>query len=273
MLLTAYSKAIYSNWYYYAPDRILLDCGEGMASFMRAKIFAIDHVFLSHGHMDHTAGLVPLLFLRQSTKGSKEKPLTIYYPAADRSTHLLKEFAEKATSGIVHYPLKWVGIGPGHVVELKKGRSIEAFSANHNADDPLGFRILERRRKLRPELSGKPGKELASLPEAEKYSHYDAKLLCYSGDSMPLDPEVYLGAQILLHDATFLRAEDRNELIHATAQEVFDLANESKVERVILTHISPRYETQEQIETLLREVETHGIPFKWVPHDRVVELP
>jgi ribonuclease Z len=67
MIIKAYSKGLYSNWYFYAPDRVLFDCGEGAALNLRAGIFAIEKIFLSHGHIDHIAGLPLLVSLRQST--------------------------------------------------------------------------------------------------------------------------------------------------------------------------------------------------------------
>src|SRR5210317_1992004 len=91
MVLKCYSKALYSSWYFYAPDRLMFDCGEGAASRLSQEIFAVEKIFLSHGHVDHIAGLLPFVCLRQSTKGDNEKPLQIYYPKGDRSVLTMKE--------------------------------------------------------------------------------------------------------------------------------------------------------------------------------------
>ena len=45
---------------------------------------------LGHFTVDHIAGLLALLCLRQSTKGDNAKPLEIYHPATDRSIKIMK---------------------------------------------------------------------------------------------------------------------------------------------------------------------------------------
>jgi ribonuclease Z len=186
-----------------------LNCGEGVSLYLKMTIFAIDKIFLSHGHLDHISGLPLLISLRQLTKGDNLKPLSIYYPAKDRSISDIKTALDKILSRFISFPLEWIGISAGDCVELKKGRILEAFSAEHQADEPLGFRILESRKRLKPKLTGLQATQLAEIGSADKYDHYEAKLLCYSGDSMPLSPELYSEALILIHDSTFLSVKDR----------------------------------------------------------------
>lgn len=271
MILKAYSKGLYSSWYFYAPDRVLFDCGEGVALHLRSAIFAIEKVFISHGHMDHISGLPSLISLRQSTKGDTDKPLAIYYPAADRNLTVFRQAIEQMTRAFVHYPLSWHPLEPGDRVPLRKGRFLAAFSVRHPADAPLGFAIREERRRLKPELQGLPGPELARLSPVEKVDAYTATRCCYSGDAMPLRPEQVDGADLLIHDCTFLKLADRGGDTHATVQEVFDLAVAAKVGRVVLAHISPRYDNRKMRE-LIQQADSHGIPFHWIPHNRVFEL-
>ncbi len=72
MKILSYSKALYSSWLYYSPDRLLFDAGESVSSIMGNKSFAIERVFLSHGHTDHIAGLVGLINIRNSAMGDKK---------------------------------------------------------------------------------------------------------------------------------------------------------------------------------------------------------
>ena len=176
MIIKAFSKALYSSWYYYAPDRILLDCGEGCAMHLKQEIFAIEKLFLSHGHMDHIGGILPLLCLRQSTKGDTEKALATYYPEGDRSIEILKKTAEDMLGRYIKYDLSWKAINPGDSVDLKNGRFLTAFKADHGTENPLIFTIKEQRKRLKQSLHGKPGPELAKLSDDEKYDYRNAIL-------------------------------------------------------------------------------------------------
>jgi ribonuclease BN (tRNA processing enzyme) len=60
-------------------DDILVDAGTGVADLSRVQLARIDHVFLTHSHLDHIASL-PLLI--DSVSDLREKPLLIYATAA-----------------------------------------------------------------------------------------------------------------------------------------------------------------------------------------------
>jgi len=273
MILKAHSKGLYSSWYYYAPDRVLFDCGEGVSLHLKSGIFAIEKVFLSHGHMDHLFGLPMLLNLRQSTKGANEKPLEIYYPSGEKYIEIMRETLDRMLGQMIEYPLTWHSLQAGDRVELRGGRVLEAGSAEHSsAENPLCFTILESRKRLKTGLRDLAPEALRSMSPEEKLERHEVKLMLYSGDTAPMSPEVYEGVELLIHDCTFLDAADRNRPIHSTLQETFDLASEAGVKRLVLTHISPRYDSQQAIEALIGEAESHGLTYYWVPHDRVFEL-
>lgn len=54
---------------------ILIDAGSGVAELSIAQLAAIDHVFLTHAHLDHIAAL-PLMI--DSVADRRDKPLTVY---------------------------------------------------------------------------------------------------------------------------------------------------------------------------------------------------
>lgn len=60
-------------------DDILIDAGTGVADLTREQLARIDHVFLTHSHLDHIASL-PLLI--DSVSDLREKPLLVYASAA-----------------------------------------------------------------------------------------------------------------------------------------------------------------------------------------------
>ncbi len=72
-----------------------------------------------------------------------------------------------------------------------------------------------------------------------------ARKIVISGDTIPYNKLINFAcdADVLIHDATFdSELEDRaNEYGHSTARQAAEIAKKANVERLFLTHISPRY--------------------------------
>jgi len=258
--ITGYSKAMYSTWFFYRPARVLLDAGEGVSAAMENFVFAIEKVFLSHGHYDHIGGLPGLLQSRRSARGDKEKPLEVYYPAGDALIGAQRNYVEALTYR-VGYDLSWHELEPGQRVALGFGRDrgyLVPFRARHGGRAlALGYRIMEQRKRLRADYAGLPEPEIAALarttPRDQLTEVYEKILLAYSGDSMPLHPDDVREAEVLLHEATFLSAGDRDAPAHATVEEAIRVALDARVRLLALFHVSSRYPRRE-MERRVREV-------------------
>jgi len=270
--LTGYTKAMYATWFYYKPGRLLFDAGEGVASAMGNFIFGIENVFISHGHHDHIGGLPGVIRARNSARGDKQKPLAICYPHDDSLIEPLREYIDKV-SGRLDYELTWNPIKPGAEVllgdEPGKPRSagrcfIRAFQTPHSRrSTSLGYSLVERRRRLRPEFEGRAESEIAGLVKqqgrdavTEMYEH---KLLVYSGDSMPLSVDEVRDCEVLLHDSTFLTDDGRGTETHAAMDEVMRLAAAASVHQLLLIHISSRYAKSQILKTARKLAEKYGL--------------
>lgn len=67
-------------------DDILLDAGTGIANLSLAQLIKIDHVFLSHSHLDHIVGLA---LLSDAVLGKRREAITIH--ATDKVIQSLRE--------------------------------------------------------------------------------------------------------------------------------------------------------------------------------------
>lgn len=274
-VLEGYSKAIYSTWFYYTPDRILFDAGEGVASRMENRAFAIRRVCLSHGHLDHISGLPTLVHIRMAGMGEKTKPLHIYYPEGDRFVEGLQTHLQKAM-GRMTYDLVWQPVGPGEQIPLtaddedevgihphQHERWLETFPTQHSRGRlTLGYRVMEHRNRLRPEFAGRPEAEIRAMVQAQGRDavteEYDHRLLAYLGDCVPLDPEPYAGTDILMHEATFLEAGDRENYVHSTLDEAVNAAVEARAKSLVLFHLSSRYPRRQMRLAVPAALERHG---------------
>lgn len=249
MKLLIYSKALYSTWIYYSPDRILFDAGEGASSILGNKSFAIKRIFLSHGHADHISGLMGLINIRNSGMGDTEKELLIYYPKGSFFISELISYFDR-TNRYLNYHLEWIPLTPGERISLLVGqmpRYIETFPTVHVNNEPsLGYTIVENRTRLRPDLTGLTQTEIIQIVRQQGRESvtetYAQRLFTYGGDSVPIKAAYIEGTEVLCHDATFLSEQDRKEYKHATLAEAIEVARAAHVKKeLIAIHISSRY--------------------------------
>jgi ribonuclease Z len=123
---------------------------------------------------------------------------------------------------------------------------LEAIPARHYAREKcLGYRIIETRKRLKEEFSRLQPEEITRI--AREYGQpnlmeeFEKTVLVYSGDSAPLSETYVEGADLLLHDATFLSEKDREEPGHASVEQVLQLGREAHVGGIVLIHVSHRY--------------------------------
>jgi len=260
--LMIYSKALFSTWIYYSPDRVLFDAGEGISTYMGNKIFAIKRIFLTHGHADHIAGLWGIINSRNNAMGDREKRLEIYFPEGSNAIREYISFIKKVNSEL-KYKLEFFPINADQKVLIKDSgntkRYVVPFQVKHTSSEPaFGYNIIEERRKLKKEYLGLSKEKIIDLVNRFGKDYltytYDKKILTISGDTMAIDPRIAEGTDLLLHECTFLNKKDRKGEIHASIEEVLELIEESRVKNVVLYHISSRYESI--VDKIIRKVTT-----------------
>ncbi|MHB9038784.1 MAG: MBL fold metallo-hydrolase [Armatimonadota bacterium] len=242
-ILISFSLALYSQWFYHKPTRCLFDAGEGVATTLGAKVFGIRHVFLSHGHEDHIAGISNLVNIRNLASGERDKPLIIYYPKHDRWIDALLEYVERKQSGLMKYPLYAQPMEVGSEVEIpdaKRPTRVVAFEMRHTRGQLcLGYEI-QQERKLPDPATGR------------NVCRYHPVFL-YTGDGFEACHTPYGRLDMAVHEATFLGCDaDLASAIesnrHATVEIAVEWGASQDVKVLILCHISDRYVIEDVIE-------------------------
>jgi ribonuclease Z len=257
-LLVGFSRGLYSNWLWHKPLRLVVDAGEGLQLGLGSKVLSPTHLLLTHGHADHVLGLPGFVAARRFGMGDPEKPLVIVYPDQARGVEAARTTVERHWPH-EPFPLEWIPASAGFEMPLGKNRLVRAFPTAHpSADVALGYLVVERRRRLRAEHAGLADEEIRRLVREigreRLLEPYEQILFAHTGDTMPLDPGLFRDADLVVHDATFLVEADRRVLIHATTEEALATARDAGVRTLVLHHLSVRYDRDEAIPALRRQI-------------------
>lgn len=246
----------------------LFDCGEGtQLQLMRARVGfgPIEGIFISHLHGDHVTGIPGLLMtLGQS---SREGAITIYGPPG------LQQYIRETMDNLSIHPAYEVTIQESEKGIMCEGTEywIEAVPVDHGLFT-LTYAFIEHQRPGRFDIN--KAKDLG-IPEGPLFSELqdgkDIRLgdgrtihaqevvgpprpgrkVVYAIDTRPCSNVIALakGADLLIHDGMFaeeMRAEAK-ERGHSTARQAAEVAKEAGVDKLVLVHISPRYENDEDL--------------------------
>ncbi|MEO8295393.1 MAG: ribonuclease Z [Gemmatimonadota bacterium] len=242
-------------------EMFLFDCGEGtQRQMMRWGVgFSFREIFFSHYHSDHFIGLIGLV--RTMGLMDRTEPLTLYGPRG----------AQRVLGGALNVGIERSKF-PVEIVEVKVGDvlrraeyEIRVFETEHRADT-VGYALVEHERlgRFNPDLArvmGIPEGPLwgqlhrglpAELPDGRVVTPAElvgptrpGRTLLYTGDTRPHPAVINAarGADLLVHEATFADADiaRARETGHSTAREAAEVALAAGVGKLVLTHISPRY--------------------------------
>ncbi len=246
---------------------ILIDCGEGTQIQIRKlgiKFQRINYILISHLHGDHYFGLVGLLSTMHLL--GREKPIQIYGPPGLKELIMNQIHAgggglafeisfvelEKDSSGVLfedakikinYFPLSHRVPTSGFVITQKvKERRLRADKAKRD-----GVKIEHYHRLKAGEDIEFEGKSFLSEDYTESNGPELKYAFCSDTEYMPNVVESVKGVDLLYHEATFLEnLRDRAEATkHSTAGDAAKVAKEASVGKLLMGHLSARYENGE----------------------------
>ncbi len=215
------------------------------------EIVHADHVFLSHGHIDHSAGIA-YYFAQRWFLDNAPGNLYVAEPLREPVERLLRVWGDidgNAPPGHVHT------VRAGVDVSLRKDLIVRPFAVNHGSRSlsgvswpALGFALIEVRHKLKDEFQGLSGPELVEIKKQgrEITRRVEMPLVAFCGDTAPgpfLGLDFVRRSKILLIECTFIEPDDIRRARAGGHMHLRDIAAalpELENERILLTHLSRR---------------------------------
>ncbi|WP_456418682.1 ribonuclease Z [Methanocaldococcus infernus] len=261
-------------------DIYLLDCGENIQrQFLYTNLspMKIKAIFITHLHGDHILG-IPGVIQSLSFMGRTQK-LEIYGPKG------IKEIVEMAKNfgyNCIEYEVE--------VKEIKKNKEVKileekdfcfyAYPTKHyipsyayifkeikkprldiNKAKELGIKVGPDLKKLKEGIPVKNIHGETIFPEQVLLPPKRGICVAYSGDTLPIEDFALflknLDCSLLIHEATFDSSEKSlaEETYHSTVEDAYRIFKLSQAEKLILTHISARYDKEENFLIYKRDVE------------------
>ena len=212
------------------------------------QLISIEYVLLTHGHMDHSAGFAYYLSQRIFSGMS---PGTIVAPAnlIAAMREILAAWGHLDGNRI---PANLVGVRPGDEQQIKPNLFARAFPTKHTPGS-VGYCVLERRKKLRPEYAGLTGPLIVELKKQgiEIDRPLEVPIVSYLGDTQYVDfcqLEYVSNSKILIAECTFYEDEHAGRAEagrHMHVNELAHLLSCMHNEHVIITHTTQRTPMQE----------------------------
>lgn len=256
---------------------ILIDCGEGTQTQIRkfgVNFQKIDIILISHLHGDHYFGLVGLLSTMHLM--GRKRGLKLYGPPELKG---ILESQLEYDGARLCFKIDFTAVKPKaeKIIFEDKKIQIHSFPVNHRVPT-TGFiiREKEKERKLNIEKAKKDGVKIEyyhRLKESEDVVDENGKLISYL--EYTLDPpkaksyafcadtkyhkpiaDFVKDVDLLYHEATFTeKYKDRAKSTkHSTALQAAKIAKLANCGKLIMGHLSARYENGDLHEEEAKEV-------------------
>lgn len=243
----------------YEGENILIDCGEGtQRQFKKAKInpCKLTRLLISHWHGDHVLGIPGLLQTLALNKYNKS--LKVYGPKNTKSfmKKILDTFVFRGKQALEIEEIN------GKFVN-EKDFYLEAEKMSHGI--PCNAYVFVKKGQVRIDKKKLEKTNLPQIPLLQKlkqgknisykgkmylaknltFKEEDKKIAFVFDTSMNKNITPFVkDSDILICESTFASEmqEKANEYKHLTSLQAAEIAKKAKVKKLILTHISQRYE-------------------------------
>jgi len=248
----------------YKGEGILVDCGEGtQRQFRKARLNPgkVTKILITHWHGDHVLGL-PGLLQTLSFMGYN-KTLEIYGSKGTKKfmQRLLETFVFQGKHSIKVFEVNGKFLETNDFY-LESKKMVHGAACNAYCFVKKGLIRIDKKKLKKYKIS--PGKHLAKLKQGKNITYrrkkYLAKNLTFTDADKKISFVLDTGlnksiipfvknSDLLICEASFdssleKRAKERE---HLTSKQAAEIAKKAKVKKLVLTHLSSRYEKDQGI--------------------------
>ena len=207
------------------------------------QIIPVNNVLLTHGHMDHAAGLAYYLSHRNFCG---QQPGTVLTPEVlvDPINTIVNAWGKLDGQ---HVPANIIGVKPGDEYKIKPNLFARVFPTKHSRGS-VGYTVIEKRKKLKEEYLQLNGKQIVELKKqgVEIDNQIEIPLVSYLGDTTYADYAAidYVSkSRILITECTFYideHIERAKAGRHMHIDEFTPLMDRMENEYIVITHLTQR---------------------------------
>lgn len=219
------------------------------------QIIPINHVLLTHGHMDHAAGIAYYLSHRNfcgQSPGTILAPQNLLGPMRE----IIDAWSRLDGNKV---PANLVGVKAGDEYQIKPNLFARVFPTKHSRG-AVGYAVIEKRKKLKSEYLGLTGPQIVELKKQgiEIDNPLEIPIVTYLGDTQYVDfsqLEYIAKSKILIAECTFYELDHSGRAEagrHMHINEFAELMEKLQNEHIIVTHTTQRTAMRE-IRKLLKE--------------------
>jgi len=207
------------------------------------QVISINNVLLTHGHMDHAAGIAYYLSHRNfcgQSPGTILAPQNLLGPIRE----VIDAWTRLDGSQI---PANLVGVKPGDEYRIKPNLFTRVFPTKHSKG-AVGYTVIEKRKKIKPEYAGLTSPQIVELKKQGIEIDYplEIPIVTYLGDTQYVDfsqLKYIVESKILIAECTFYETEHSGRAEagrHMHINEFAELIGKLQNEHIIITHITQR---------------------------------
>jgi len=207
------------------------------------QIVPINHILLTHGHMDHAAGIAYYLSHRNFCGQS---PGTILAPEnlLGPMRQVIEAWGKLDGNKI---PANLVGVKPGDEYQIKPNLFTRVFPTKHSKNS-VGYTVIEKRKKIKPEYAKLTGPQIVELKKqgVQIDNPLEIPIVSYLGDTDYVDfsqLEYIVRSKILIAECTFYTPEQTERAKagkHMHVDEFAALIENMQNECIVITHTTQR---------------------------------